>query len=118
MLVGPDGTRHSLSSASQGGPLETTDGTHIVYTGDAWNGGDLHYPNGTTAVITVVNNRLLPITIIDKSGNYIQVAYKPECDLSGYCDVFPPMAIDYIIDTLGRRIEFQYDSNGKLTSIT
>jgi RHS repeat-associated protein len=118
LLVDPDGTRHALSSISPGGPLETTEGTHIVYTGDAWNGGDLHYPNGTTAVFTVVNNRLLPTAIIDKNGNYIQIAYKAECDQLGYCDVFPPMAIDYIVDTLGRRIEFQYDSNGKLTSIT
>jgi RHS repeat-associated protein len=118
LLVDPDGTRHALSRLSPGGPLETTDGTHIVYSGDVWNGGDLHYPDGTTAVITVVNNRLLPTVIMDKSGNYIQIAYKPECDQLGYCDVFPPMAIEYIVDTLGRRIEFQYDANGKLTSIT
>jgi YD repeat-containing protein len=120
MLIDPDGTRHFLSSNSPGGPLETTDGTHIVYTGNAQDGGDLHYPDGTTAVITIINNRLLPTVITDKSGNYIQIAYKPDCYLVGtveYCGVFPPMAIDYIIDTLGRRIEFQYDSNGKLTSI-
>jgi RHS repeat-associated protein len=129
LLIDPDGTRHYLGSGpwdgnggyASGGPLETSDGTHIVYTGNARDGGDLHYPDGTTVVFTTINNRILPTSIIDKSGNYIQIAYKPDCYQVGtetYCGVFPPTAIDYIIDTLGRRIEFQYDSGGKLISIT
>jgi RHS repeat-associated protein len=128
LLIDPDGTRHYLGSGPWDGnsnppmgPLETTDGTHIVFTGNARDGGDLHYPDGTTVVYTAVNNRILPAYINDKSGNYIQIAYKPDCyvvNTTEYCGVFPPTAIDYIIDTLGRRIEFQYDSAGKLTSIT
>jgi RHS repeat-associated protein len=123
LLIDPDGTRHYLGTGpwNGGGPYETSDGTHIVYAGNARDGGDLHYPDGTTVVFTAVNNRVLPTSINDKSGNYIQIAYKPDCYTVGtveYCGVFPPTAIDYIIDTLGRRIEFQYDSSGKLISIT
>ncbi|HKQ05770.1 MAG TPA: RHS repeat-associated core domain-containing protein [Blastocatellia bacterium] len=128
MLIDPDGTRHYLGSGSWagsgyalGGPFETNDGSHIVYTGNGSHGGDLHYPDGTTASFTMVNNCLLPTSISDTNGNYVQIAYKPECFQVGteeYCDVFAPMAIDYITDTMGRVIQFNYDSNYRLTSIT
>ena len=55
----------------------------------------------------MVNNRLLPTPITDRNGNYIQIAYKPDCFQVGtkcYCGYFAPMAIDYVIDTLGRVI--------------
>ncbi|MEK6304443.1 MAG: hypothetical protein AABO41_27455 [Acidobacteriota bacterium] len=111
MLVDPDGTRHSLGTGSYngigyalGGPYETADGTHIVYTGNGRDGGDLHYPDGTTVNFTAVNNRLLPTTMYDSNGNYVQVAYKPDCFQVGnetYCGYYAPMAIDYVTDTLG-----------------
>lgn len=128
MLIDPDGTRHYLGSGSWagsgydlGGPFEANDGSHIVYTGNGSHGGNLYYPDGTRLYFTMVNNRLLPTSIIDSNGNYMQVAYKPDCIQIGqgtYCNVFAPMAIDYITDTLGRMIQFNYDSNYRLTSIT
>jgi hypothetical protein len=128
LLIDPDGTRHYLGSGlwggfgyGLGGPFETNDGSHIVYTGNGRDGGDLHYPDGRTATFTMVNNRLLPTSITDTNGNYMQIAYKPECVQIGgtqYCDVFAPMAIDYVTDTMGRVIQFNYDSNYRLTSIT
>ena len=51
----------------------------------------------------------------------MQVAWKPDCFEQGgqqYCSYFSPIAIDYVVDTLGRRLEFQYDSNYRLISIT
>src|SRR5436305_1770053 len=102
-------------------PTETNDGSHIVYAGNGRDGGDLHYLNGTTATFTMVNNRLLPTSISDHNGNYVQIAYEPECVQVGtdsFCDVFAPMAIDYISDTLGRVIQFNYDSSYRLTSIS
>lgn len=84
------------------------------------DGGDLYYPDGTI-IQYMVNNRLLPTTISDRNGNYVQVAYKPDCIQVGqniYCNVFAPMAIDYTVDTLGQRIEFNYDSSYRLTAIT
>src|SRR6185436_18945045 len=46
------------------------------------------------------------------NGNYQQIAYKSSA--SG----FAPLAIDYIIDSMARVIQFQYDANFNLTSIT
>jgi RHS repeat-associated protein len=128
MLIDPDGTRHYLGSGSWagsgydlGGPFEANDGSHIVYTGNGQHGGRLYYPDGLSVYFTMVNNRLLPTSMSDTNGNYVQIAYKPDCIQVGqntYCNVFAPMAIDYIIDTLGRIIQFDYDSNYRLTSIT
>lgn len=123
LLIDPDGTRHYLGSGNWWGTnvYQTSDGSHIKFVGSAQNGGTLIYNDGTSVDITPVNNRLVPTMIIDDNGNYIQIAYKPDCyyDQSGvHCGVFPPASIDYIGDTLGRRIEFQYNSTGRLTSIT
>jgi RHS repeat-associated protein len=128
LWIEPDGTRHYLGTGTYmgdgyalGGPYETSDGSHIVYVGNAQNGGTLSYPDGTTVSITSVNNRLLPTTINDRNGNYIQIAYKPDCFQVGnemFCGYFSPIALDYVIDTLGRRIECQYDSSYRLISIT
>lgn len=128
MLIDPNGTRHYLGSGlwggggfASGGPYETNDGSHIVYTGNARDGGDLIYSDGTIKTFRVVNNRLLPISIADTNGNFLQIAYKPECVQVGgeqFCQLFAPMAIDYVTDTMGRVIQFNYDSNYRLSSIT
>ncbi len=123
MLIEADNTRRYLGSGGAGetSQFETSDGSHIVFLGNARDGGGISYPDGTSVSITSVNNRLLPTTILDRNGNYIQIAYKPDCFQVGgveYCGYFSPIALDYVIDTLGRRIEFQYDSNYRLISIT
>jgi hypothetical protein len=60
--------------------------------------------------IVLLNNRLLPTQITDRNGNYVQVAYK---------SFFPwKQAIDYVRDTLGRYIQFNYDGCSSLVSIT
>lgn len=111
LLIDPDGTRHRLGVAPSSGTntLETSDGTHIQYVGNA-SYGELRYPDGTRVSIVLLNNRLLPTQITDRNGNYVQVAYK---------SFFPwNQAIDYVRDTLGRYIQFNYDGCSSLVSIT
>jgi RHS repeat-associated protein len=114
MLIDPNGTRHDLGIGSDTGAntLQTTDGSHITYAGNAL-GGTLYFNDGTAVTIGKVNNRLLPTQITDTNGNYIQIAYHWETN-------FPPMAINYVVDTLGRVIQFHYDTpnSTNLTSIT
>jgi RHS repeat-associated protein len=103
MLIEANGTRHSLGVGTDYGTntLQTTDGSHITYVGNAADGGALFYNDGTKVTIGKVNNRLLPTQIINTNGNYIQVAYKSETN-------YPGIAINYIVDTLGRVIQFNY----------
>jgi RHS repeat-associated protein len=123
LLIDPDGTRHYLGSGTwAGGSLfQTTDGSQVKYVGNARYGGTLVYQDGTNVMITPVNNRLVPTQIFDRNGNLVEIAYKPDCytDQSGtHCGVFPPASIDYITDSLGRIIQFQYDASGYVTSIS
>jgi RHS repeat-associated protein len=103
MLIDPNGTRHSLGNgpALTNSTLHTTDGSHITFVGNAVNGGTLYSNDGTQVTIGKVNNRLLPTQITDTNGNYIQVAYVSNTS-------FPGIAINYIVDTLGRVIQFNY----------
>jgi len=117
MLIDPNGTRHQLGIGTVSGNnvLQTTDGSHITYVGDVMS-GTLYSNDGTAVTISKVNNRLLPTQITDSNGNYIQIAYHWETN-------FPPMAINYIVDTLGRVISFNYGqwpapSSTSLSSIT
>ena len=113
IFVEPDGTRRYLGQDN--GPLKTTDGSQITYGVYYSDGsGSLYYPNGTQLTIQNVNNRLLPTSIIDRNGNYIQIAYKTDSNEL----IYPPASIDYITDTLGRQFRFQYDSTARVTSIT
>ena len=113
ILIDRDGTRRYLGqggTASQSVTLQTSDGTHITYVGNATTGGTLFYNNGIQVTISSINNRLLASVIQDTNGNYITVAYKGIN--------YPPMAIDYVTDTLGRVIQFHYGAGGELGSIS
>jgi RHS repeat-associated protein len=121
MLIDPDGTRHYLGSGnySTSATYTTTDGTNIKYIGNASVGGTLIYPDGTNVDINVVNNRLLPTQILDTNGNYLTITYKDlEEDGSGGYIQFPALKIKRVRDTLGRYIDFNYNSSFQLTSIT
>ncbi|HSB09808.1 MAG TPA: hypothetical protein VLM38_10020, partial [Blastocatellia bacterium] len=112
MLVEGNGTRHSLGNGTASGNniLQTTDGSHIAYAGNAL-GGTVYYQDGTRMTISLVNNRRLPTQITDTNGNYIQIAYKWESNV-------PAIAINYIVDTLGRVIQFNYGGGQIPTSIS
>jgi RHS repeat-associated protein len=102
MLVAANGTRHQLGTGTSMGTnaLQTTDGSHITYAGNAL-GGTVYYQDGSKMTIGLVNNRRLPTQITDTNGNYIQIAYRWETN-------YPGIAINYIVDTLGRVITFNY----------
>jgi RHS repeat-associated protein len=128
-FVEPNGTRHYLGagpSVVTGGPppyptYTTSDGTYISYVGDAVHGGELYYPSGTKYDINLVNNRLQVTQITTTNGNYIQIGYMQNI-YDGYGNpvppVYSPFAISYVIDTLGRQVNFGYSSPGGIGLLT
>lgn len=116
IFITPDGTRYYLGQSEWDNyaPIsgELPDGPHVSFSG-SYNSFTLKFNDGSVVYFYRTNNRLLPGWIQDSNGNYITITYKEFTDPP----VTPPQAIDYITDTLGRVIEFNYDSGGKLTSI-
>jgi hypothetical protein len=128
MLIDPDGTRHYLGQSAPGdwyGGVsgETTDGYHITFSG-YWNFFSIKYNDGTLVSFSRINNRLLPNWIQDTNGNYVTITYKDgsdQYDQQGNWFTYPPAAIDYITDALGRQIQFNYTTQPgvrQLVSIT
>ena len=125
ILIDPSGTRRYLGVGTARGEvvtLKTNDGTNIVYVGSAY-GGTVYYPGGPRAVFGLVNNRTVAMQVTDINGNYITITYLGvTCDAACApcdCPIFwPPLAIDHVTDSLGRIIQFNYDANQNLTSIT
>jgi hypothetical protein len=127
LWIDADGTRHYLGqggSASQDVTLNSNDGSHLTYVGNAAYYGSL-YGNDSSVAIGVVNNRMLPYRITDSNGNYITIAYKltacdPNCSPCKSCDpIYPTVMLDYVTDTMGRIIQCNYDATtNNLISIT
>lgn len=100
--------------------VHTTDGTLIDGTFSlsperCLDGGFAKYPNGTTIYFGAASGdcsseggAIYPMAIVDPNGNTTSIAYVN--------DQGP--AIQTIQDTLGRVIEFHYDSQQHLTTIT
>ena len=125
VLIDPAGTRRFLGTGGTAGQtvtLQTNDGSHITYVGNASGGGSLYLNNGTKMTVGLVNNRLLVTRIRDANGNYIDISYAnqptPCTDNSGKVGYIWKQAISTITDTLGRVITFNYDCWNYLTSIT
>ncbi|MBI3651684.1 MAG: RHS repeat protein, partial [Acidobacteria bacterium] len=127
ILIDPNGTRRYLGSGgtrSQTVTLTTQDGTHITYAGNGNWGGTIYYPDGTKAGVSLVNNRLVVTQITDTNGNYITITYlsvtcEQNCVENCVCPIYwPPLAIDHVTDSLGRIVQFNYDANQNLISIT
>jgi len=117
LLIDPDGTGHLLGTGNAGvnTTYETSDGSHITFVSStAWGtttiGGALYYNDGTQVSVSLYNNRLLPTQVKDSNGNYVGISYKYGAAL--------PLAIDFVTDTQGRKIQFSYDGSGNLISIT
>lgn len=144
-IIEPDGTRHEIACTATAladipgwGPgsagyhwyctaFRTTDGSEIkvVRNGAPYglNGYTLNhsnisftalYPNGSQSEfshpfeITGGLRTHYPESINDRNGNVINIAYRSE----------HTGAIDYINDTLNRRIKFYYDTSNNLLAIT
>src|SRR5262249_12354460 len=111
IYIAPDGTRHDPAYNSSTGYYESYDSSYIRF-----NLGSriLQMPNGTRVYFQVDSmsnsiNQFLPNYIIDRNGNFINIYYQT---LSNGV-----VAIQYLIDTAGRRIDFNYQNN-RLVSIS
>ncbi|HEX8266281.1 MAG TPA: hypothetical protein VF596_12800, partial [Pyrinomonadaceae bacterium] len=128
MLIAPDGTNHgytgtvsnytsgNYSSTSFNG--HTTDGTFIDYScfvstsnGVTSMTASASLPNGTQTQYyanSANGKQVFPTQITDSQGNYITVSYRnnrgPE--------------IQTITDTMSRTVSFDYDSSGRLISVS
>ncbi|MEP6900602.1 MAG: RHS repeat-associated core domain-containing protein [Actinomycetota bacterium] len=130
-ITDEDGTRHQFTCKTFIGStcavFESTDGTYIRTGGEAVVSNlnsyantnfTVTYPNGTKVYYAGAFGggnirKHYPIIIQDSNGNRIHIAYKS--DQSG--------RIDYVTDTLNRKIQFYYetDANGnpdKLVAVT
>ncbi|HEX7774162.1 MAG TPA: PKD domain-containing protein, partial [Pyrinomonadaceae bacterium] len=137
MLIEPDGSRHPFKGTvfsyhydkNPSGTLpaidipvfkgETTDGSMIEYRCEpaSWQNpnGIARYPNGTVVFYTNLSsgsqarNYLYPTRIIDNNGNSTAILYT-------WPDAEP--RIQRVVDSVGRVIDFHYDTQKRLTSIT
>lgn len=118
VLIEEDGTRRYLGSGSfwTTATYQTNDGSHITYIGDG-NSGTLYYNNGIKKDVVITNNRLLVVSITDSNGNYIVISYKGLPQTPSCVGHQGHQAIDTITDTLGRVVQFNYDSCNNLISI-
>jgi RHS repeat-associated protein len=124
LFIDSDGTRRYLGTGLAGGSntLQTSDGSHLVYVGNAFN-GTLYYSNGASRTFTTVNNRLLCVQVNDCNGNYLTISYVSQpsasCSSGGNSYGYAwNQAISAVKDTEGRIMAFQYDSCNLLTAIT
>lgn len=121
LLIQPDGSRIYLQanwdSAFSIWKHDSTDGT-FLHLNDG--NGKLKYPDGTVVKYNLTNNRLLPASIRNRNGDLITIAYRNKTSSFKY-----RWAIDSIVDSLGRVIQFHYygdtgypadDANGKTTN--
>ena len=128
LWVDADGTRHYLGqggTSSQNVTLQTNDGSHLTYVGNAAYSGTLYGNDGVKEELGIVNNRMVPFRITDSNGNYITIAYRltacdPNCSPCEFCDpIYPTLMLDYVTDTMGRIIQCNYNSaTNNLISIT
>lgn len=115
----PNGVRRDMARNASTGWYETYDSSYLMFDAVAQI---LYFPNGTQmrfgAYSYSPNNRdyqALPVQIKDRNGNFVDIYYKTLDN--------EKVVINYVVDTAGRRIDFNYkDSNGnptnRLTSIS
>jgi RHS repeat-associated protein len=138
MIIEPDGTRHPFTGtvfdhtyppAPPFRPFpvtvmafkgHTTDGSNIEYRSEG-NVGLARYPDGTIVKYsyytgTVPVTYIYPYQIIDANGNIINISYIPNCN--PIPDPTTEPRIQRIVDSVGRVITFNYDSQQRLTSIS
>lgn len=119
IVVEADGTRHGFNGTATGPASNssfsgrTNDGSFIDYACVRSNGviifGSATLPNGTRVHYGAAGDgAIYPTHIIDPNGNYINITYRNNAGPQ----------IDTVTDTLGRVINFHYNSNNLLTAVT
>lgn len=119
LIIEPDGTRRGFGGSVQiwGSSVnftgKTLDGSFIDYTSWTYNGvinsATARYPDGTVIDYWApANGAVYPTRITDANGNFISITYRNNHGPD----------IEAVYDTMGRVINFHYDSLGLLTAIT
>jgi YD repeat-containing protein len=110
LLIGVDGSRIELRQVSTSGAgamlFEAADSSHLLLDTTA-TPFTLFTTDGTQMRYELKGTEYQCTKITDRNGNYITITYTAAGRI----------AIDEIIDTLGRHIDFVYDANGWLTQI-
>lgn len=116
IFIAPDGTRRDMAYNPASAKYETYDSTYLKFDAAAQvlyspDGAKMKF--GVYSYDTNVHDYLaLPVEIKDRNGNFITIAYRDLTTSAGVKKV-----LDYVTDTAGRRIDFNYQSN-LLTSIS
>lgn len=103
MLIDGNGSRTELRRVGSSSLYEAADSSYLLL--DA-NTMVLRATDGTQLKYELKGSEYQCTEIKDRNGNFITINYTPL------------NRIDTIIDTLARTIKFNYDANGRLTSIT
>jgi YD repeat-containing protein len=115
-LIAADGSKYTLTD-SGGVNFNSTDSSYInlnlAGAGPSWpltykNGTQISYEFFPSTMTGQTPSFLRPIRINDTNGNFIAITYVAGTD----------QKINTITDTVGRIIQFNYDGNGNLSSIT
>jgi RHS repeat-associated protein len=106
IYLSPNGTRHDLALATSG-LYVSYDSSYLQFNVTTQ---ELSMPNGTKmqfgAYSYSTSNRdyqALPVKVTDRNGNFVSITYKTLDN--------GKVVIDYFIDTVGRRVDFEYQNN-------
>jgi hypothetical protein len=115
LYIAPDGTRRPLAQVGTSDIYVSYDSTYIEFNRAT---SVLRLMNGTQISFilptyggAVIGKRLLPSQIKDRNGNYITITNAEIVNGNGVANNSHDWGIDYITDTLGRTIDFYYESN-------
>jgi YD repeat-containing protein len=111
LMITPSGGHVELRQVSAA-VYESVDGSHLKLTEGDGNGLLLTDTSGTQMTYLLINGEFRCTGIKDRNGNYLTIKYDP---VNG---VPNPGRLTAIIDTLGRTINFNYDTNYRLQKIT
>ncbi len=103
LLVGPDGSRTELRQVGSSTLYEAADSSHLLLDAGTMT---LRTAEGTQLSYQLIAYEYQCTQVKDRNGNYLSINYTPFG------------RIDTVTDTLDRRIKFNYDASGWLTSIT
>jgi RHS repeat-associated protein len=111
LFIGPDGKRHNLfESFPNTNVYKSIDNTNMIFDGGS---RILRLADGTQITfgqLVIRDGQLLPTQVKDRNGNIITIVNATISNGNGAASN-GDIAIDYAIDTLGRTIDFYYESN-------
>jgi YD repeat-containing protein len=111
LLIAPSGGRIELRQVSTG-VYESVNSSYLQLIENGAGGLLLRDTSGGQMTYLLINGEYRCTSVKDRNGNYLTIKYDP---INGTANFG---RISSIIDTLGRTITFNYDSNYRLQTIT